>query len=1154
MLPLGNASALAQGEDPPEPLSPIIEGAPPVWGVTAEASDGALTLFWQTKEPQVGWIEYGTSWDQMTSIAYDERGPNVADTQHRVVLNDLQPGTVIYYVVVSAGQRLDNGGPAFKHAFGGERFEIETTPEGVDAAQSPDMQVEPIGPAQPTGVTETQAGETQFVVEWQTIQPQTGWIEYGTAWDQIASIAYDERGSDVADTQHRVVVSGLEMGKGYYYVVVSDGERFDNGGALFKFTAGNGISIFPELLSNENVDIIQLDGLANTPDLGPDASSVITCDPEIFYGVQHCVDNNAHMLVVNLRDSHVRVQPVLSNGPNGECNSVNHVGKDATSNCPNPYPIEAMSAMLARYQARGGVAIIDADYSAMPAGDHGAEGLTVRNGVRLDGTAHGDNDGNATRRSSLAFSASKEARIGKPARESDIDPQGAYYNTVGGGPMIVRNGSALDNSACANDGLSTDVCTRLAQSAAGLTSDGRLILVTAAKDAAGMASYLVNNFHVQSAIKFDGGGSARMAWVDASGQIRQWGATSEDRRLPEGLLILSERRQTTDPDDNRILASGQTLNGTINPATDEDTYYFDGAQGQRATIRMNRIDSGSLDSFLYLYAPNGSLVAQDDDGGGNGNALISQATLPQSGRYRIVATSWSSRSTGAYSLGLELGGGGGGCTPGANGVILYEHLHAGRCVTFTGDHNDFNLNGFNDVASSIRFVGSYASGWEAQVFEHTYYGGVSSTYRGDDIEFGNDTIGHDRASSIRIRRISNDEPNDRFISSGQTLNGVIDPASDQDSFVFDASQGQRATIRMNRTSGSLDSFLYLYAPNGSLVTYDDDGGGYPNSLINQVALPQNGRYRIVAKSYNGVSTGGYALSLELGGSGGCTSSQYRAEYYNNRTLSGSPTLTQCEGWPINHDWGGGGPSGGVGNDNFSARWTGRASINAGRYTFIARSDDGIRVWLDNNLIIDAWRDQGPTEYRNTRDVSSGMHDIRVEYYENSGGAVAQFRWEPAASSGNLARGRPANATSQESATYAPAKGNDGNTGTRWSSQWSASPRDEWWWVDLGTQTFDQVVVRWEAAYATQYFIGWSDNGSNFTGYWYTANTAGTHTRNLGTRTARYVGILMRQRAPCCGNYSFWELEVYRTAALSAADAENVVEIAPDSDLVTITMP
>jgi len=133
--------------------------------------------------------------------------------------------------------------------------------------------------------------------------------------------------------------------------------------------------------------------------------------------------------------------------------------------------------------------------------------------------------------------------------------------------------------------------------------------------------------------------------------------------------------------------------------------------------------------------------------------------------------------------------------------------------------------------------------------------------------------------------------------------------------------------------------------------------------------------------------------------------QYRVEYFANRNLSGNPVLVRCEGWPIAHDWGGGSPDSGVPEDGFSARWTGRARIEAGTYTFIARADDGVRVWLDGDLIIDAWWDQPPTEYRVTRNVSAGEHEVQVEYYENGGDAVAEFRWEQAGASASC-QGQP----------------------------------------------------------------------------------------------------------------------------------------------------
>jgi PA14 domain len=124
--------------------------------------------------------------------------------------------------------------------------------------------------------------------------------------------------------------------------------------------------------------------------------------------------------------------------------------------------------------------------------------------------------------------------------------------------------------------------------------------------------------------------------------------------------------------------------------------------------------------------------------------------------------------------------------------------------------------------------------------------------------------------------------------------------------------------------------------------------------------------------------------------GGCTSSQWRATYFANRTLSGSPAGERCEA-AVDYNWGSAGPTGvGVGTDNFSARWVKTQNFAAGSHTFTATADDGIRVYLDGTLIIDQWRDQSPTTYTVTRQVTAGNHQVRMEYYENAGGAVASL--------------------------------------------------------------------------------------------------------------------------------------------------------------------
>lgn len=225
--------------------------------------------------------------------------------------------------------------------------------------------------------------------------------------------------------------------------------------------------------------------------------------------------------------------------------------------------------------------------------------------------------------------------------------------------------------------------------------------------------------------------------------------------------------------------------------------------------------------------------------------------------------------------------------------------------------------------------------------------------------------------------------------------GRIDPAYEEEWWRIDASAGETLVLKAIRTSGNLDGWLSLVNPNGQEVAYDDDSAGNANPMI-RYPITITGSYRIRVSSYRGASTGDYRLEVcwsTQSTTTTCPASQYTAQYFNNMSLAGSPAVTRCENWPIDHDWSGGRPVEGVGDNNFSVRWTGRAYIEDGTYRFIARADDGVRVWVGGQLIVDAWHDQGPTEYVREMRVSGGTYDIRVDYFENGGGAVAQFRWE-----------------------------------------------------------------------------------------------------------------------------------------------------------------
>jgi hypothetical protein len=117
-----------------------------------------------------------------------------------------------------------------------------------------------------------------------------------------------------------------------------------------------------------------------------------------------------------------------------------------------------------------------------------------------------------------------------------------------------------------------------------------------------------------------------------------------------------------------------------------------------------------------------------------------------------------------------------------------------------------------------------------------------------------------------------------------------------------------------------------------------------------------------------------------------------AVYYDNRDFSG-PTLQRTDA-TVNFEWGDGSPAPAIGIDTFSTRWTGQVQPQFSElYTFYARADDGVRVWVNGQKLVDAWLDQGPTEYSGAIALQAGVkYAIVVEYYENNFGATVQLRW------------------------------------------------------------------------------------------------------------------------------------------------------------------
>jgi len=118
-----------------------------------------------------------------------------------------------------------------------------------------------------------------------------------------------------------------------------------------------------------------------------------------------------------------------------------------------------------------------------------------------------------------------------------------------------------------------------------------------------------------------------------------------------------------------------------------------------------------------------------------------------------------------------------------------------------------------------------------------------------------------------------------------------------------------------------------------------------------------------------------------------------ATYYNNRDFSGTK-VTRID--PVlNFLWEDGSPDQSITRDTFSARWTGLVKADFDEtYTFYAKVDDGVRLWVGGQKLIDKWITTGTNkEYAATVTLKKGKsYVIQMDYFENTGNATAQLRW------------------------------------------------------------------------------------------------------------------------------------------------------------------
>ncbi len=122
----------------------------------------------------------------------------------------------------------------------------------------------------------------------------------------------------------------------------------------------------------------------------------------------------------------------------------------------------------------------------------------------------------------------------------------------------------------------------------------------------------------------------------------------------------------------------------------------------------------------------------------------------------------------------------------------------------------------------------------------------------------------------------------------------------------------------------------------------------------------------------------------------------KGEYFDNISLSGTPASTRVDE-KVDFNWQTGAPNIDVQNfpvDNFSIRWTGVIRPeNSSVYTFVVKGDDGFRLWVDNKLIIDDWKDQATAQQTGSIVLEKGKdYAVKLEYFDHTGSSEVHLGW------------------------------------------------------------------------------------------------------------------------------------------------------------------
>jgi len=394
----------------------------------------------------------------------------------------------------------------------------------------------------------------------------------------------------------------------------------------------------------------------------------------------------------------------------------------------------------------------------------------------------------------------------------------------------------------------------------------------------------------------------------ASGQYRIVATSYSAEQTGAYTLRVSERDPRTvaaTAAPTGAIRLGQTVNGALS-ANDPtrssgqyaDAYTFEGQQGQTVEVRLS---SSAYDPFLAISGP-GAFQAENDDDMESSEPLRNSrlvVTLPQTGTYRIQATSFATGSTGDYRLSVSQGAATSAAQAVSGQVLAFGQAAQGRLQQGDGQLRS------GEFTDAFRFLGQAGQRVAIELTSTEFDTYIilrkpdGTQQDNDDDERGNNGTNsrieltleetgeyHVHATSFQpgesgsYRIIVTDLSTQRetapppstasagAVGNNQTTNGSLsgsDPTMTDgqhyDLYTFNGRRGQNVTLEV--TSNNFDTYMMLVFPSGEGVEDDDGVAGTTNSRISG-GLPEDGEYTVVVSSYSAGATGNYALRMNLG--------------------------------------------------------------------------------------------------------------------------------------------------------------------------------------------------------------------------------------------------------------------------------------------------